>query len=444
MEFIQLALLAFMSGWIAGAPAPPSKDIDPAQAAAKANAEAKTQARKAAKARAKADANRATAIKVVRQLDASFDQAKTYLRPFRERLDLETRFIERTCGLTVDQAAELLKQSAAIAERAQTELAKALTTRAGQGMAGRAMGGLRMAGGGMVPQQVVVIVNGNAVAVPAGVSSEFLTNPAQAARDELRRATAETLPETARARLDEADGLRRQRALAASRLAALLVLDEALLLSTPQREAVGELLDAAWTVPVASDRNPILAGSPHAAEMLHSARLVLPKTKLADILRPAQQAALKSLSEPGAQVAPAGGPRVRRLDRPPAAVKLNVMGGMGRQAIVMQRVQLNAKAGQQWIAPLQPFNAAVQPANYLELLVDETAAACALSEDQRSKLLLAGRLDLKRVAPRPKAEAARGAAVDREAGMAPQGQFAQQDNDHFIFEADKVHLLGGR
>lgn len=425
MQTLQVALLVLLGGWLTDVPTPPAKDADAVKAAAEAHAREQARRQAAAEARADEAKRRATAIKVVRQFDAAFDQAKTYLQPFRERLELETHYVEQACGLTDEQAADLRKQAAAVAEHAQSELAKALAGQEAQ------------------QRQAVVIVNGNAVAVPSGLSGEYLTDPAQAAHNELLRVMADTLPAEARAKLDEADRQRHERALAATRLAALMVLDEALLLSASQRDEIGRLLDAAWTVPVVSGRNPILAGAQHVPEILYSARLALPKAKLAEILRPAQQPAFQLLSAPTSQVAPGGGPRVVRMNRPAAAVRLNPVGGAVRQANVM-RIEVKVNDGRPVFGAILPVNAAVRSANYLELAVDDVAAACDLSDEQRTKLLLAGRLDLKRVAPAPN-DAAQGAGVNNPAGLAGQVRLGGQNEaaQVFVFEADRVRFDGG-
>ncbi|HJT33508.1 MAG TPA: hypothetical protein VJ783_15800 [Pirellulales bacterium] len=426
MQTLQVALIFLMGGWLTDVPAPPAKDGDAVKAAAEAHAREQAKRQVAAEARANDAKRRATALKVVRQFDAAFDQAKTYLQPFRERLELETHYVERACDLTDEQAAALQKQAAAVAEHAQSELAKALAGQQAQ------------------QRQAVVIVNGNAVAVPSGVSGEYLTGPTQAAHAELLRVIADTLPAEARAKLDEADRQRHERALAATRLAALAVLDEVLLLSTSQRDEISRLLDTAWTVPVVSGRNPILAGAQHAPEMLYSARLVLPKAKLAVLLRPAQQAAFQSLSAPASQVAPGGGPRLTRMNRPAAAVRLNPVGGAVRQANVMQ-IEVKVNGGQVAFGAVQSVTGAMRPANYLELMVDDATAACELSDEQRTKLLLAGRLDLKRVAPAPD-DAVKGVGVNNAAGMVGQVRVVGRENNPagvIVVEADQVRIDGG-
>lgn len=426
MQTLQVAMLVLLGGWLTDVPAPPAKDADAVKAAAEAHAREQARRQAAAEARAAEAKRRATALKVVRQFDAAFDQAKTYLQPYRERLELETHYVEQTCGLTDQQSAELRKQAAAVAEHAQSELAKALAGQQAQ------------------QRQAVVIVNGNAVAVPSGVSGEYLTDPAQAAHSELLRVTADALPAEARDKLYEADQQRHERALTATRLAALAVLDEVLLLSASQREEISRLLDAGWTVPVVSGRNPILAGAQHAPEMLYSARLVLPKAKLAALLRPAQQAAFQSLSAPASQVAPAGGPRVGRMIRQPAAVRLHPAGGAVRQANVMQ-IEVKVNGGQVAFGAVQSVAGAMRPANYLELMVDDVTVACELSEEHRTKLLLAGRLDLKRVAPAPD-NAVKGVGVNNAAGMVGQVRVVGRENNPagvFVFEADQVRIDGG-
>lgn len=448
MQTLQVALLVLLGGWLTDVPTPPAKDADAVKAAAEAHAREQAKRRDAAaEARKQAAARQAAAAEDVRRFNAERLEkakqamvqaqvereqqaaalhAKTYLQPFRERLELETHYVEQACDLTDEQAAALQRQAAAVAEHAQSELAKALAGQQAQ------------------QRQAVVIVNGNAVAVPSGLSGEYLTDPAQAAHNELLRVMADTLPAEARAKLDEADRQRHERALAATRLAALAVLDEVLLLSTSQRDEIGRLLDAAWTVPVLSGRNPILAGAQHAPEMLYSARLVLPKAKLAEILRPAQQSAFQSLSAPTSQVAPGGGPRVVRMNRPAAAVRLNPAGGAARQANVM-RIEVKVNDGRPVFGAILPINAAMRSANYLELAVDDVAAACELSDEQRTKLLLAGRLDLKRVAPAPN-DAAQGAGVNNGAGMVGQVRVVGRENNlagAFVFEADEVRIDGG-
>lgn len=426
MQTLQLALLVLLGGWLTDVPAPPAKDADAVKAAAEAHAREQARRQVAAEARVNDAKRRATALKVVRQFDAAFDQAKTYLQPFRERLELETHYVERACDLTDEQAADLQKQVAAVTEHAQSELSKALAGQQAQ------------------QRQAVVIVNGNAVAVPSGVSGEYLIDPAQAAHSELLRVMADALPAEARDKLYEADQQRHERALAATRLTALAVLDEVLLLNATQRDEIGRLLDAAWTVPVVSGRNPILAGSQHGPEMLYSARLVLPKAKLAALLRPAQQAAFQSLSAPASQAAPGGGPRVGRMIRQPAAVRLHPAGGAVRQANVMQ-IEVKVNGGQVAFGAVQSVTGVMRPANYLELMVDDVAAACELSDEQRTKLLLAGRLDLKRVAPAPD-DAAKGVGVNNAAGMVGQVRVVGRENDPagvFVVEADQVRIDGG-
>ncbi|HEX5445201.1 MAG TPA: hypothetical protein VFW87_15285, partial [Pirellulales bacterium] len=284
-------------------------------------------------------------------------------------------------------------------------------------------------------------------AVPAGIGTGYFTDPAQAAREELLRVVVETLPVEAQTKLAESGRQRDQRALQSARLAVLAALDDALLLSTPQQQRMEALLDVVWDVPVATSENPFLGGpaaSLGSAALLHEVRTLLPDAELPSIFRPRQLDQWKALGEAASQA---------QRNQPD-------QGGLRRGMILNRAALRPVRAGGQaaMLGEGSPSHLAVYqvshaPAAVLELAVDDVAAACELSEDQRTKLLLAGGLDLKRMAPRPDAAAVQGAGVNLAAGLVGQVQIVKQKNrpaGRVVFqgpqgrlEADQVLMFGG-
>lgn len=432
--------LLVLGAWLAHASfaddtAAPSKSDDAVRAAAEAYSRAKAQRREAlAAARAQTQARLDAAL----QKANAAVQAKTYLDPFRERLDLEIHYIERTCGLTGDQAATMTKQGGEIADRAQADLAKALAAQTGQ------------------PRQAVVIVNGNALAVPAGINGEYLTDPAQAARHELQRLVVPLLSVEAQAKLDEAHRQTNERALHTARLAVLATLDEALSLNGAQRAKIAELLDAVWDLPLAVSTNPYL-GDPavlqQAATLLHDVRLVLPDAELTSLLRPAQLAHWKALGALVSQVHANQPRRLLNVPGGPAAVGwLQAAPAMRAAARVQGRIQVAVReqaqpfAGQKiGVQQGRAVGNVALPAmeTLLDLVVDDVATTSELSADQRTKLLLAGQLDLKRLA-RLSGDVVEGAAVNDAAGLAGHVRVIERRIDGKAAQVVRVDLPLGR
>ncbi|HEX5446506.1 MAG TPA: hypothetical protein VFW87_21995, partial [Pirellulales bacterium] len=133
--------MSLVGAWLAHAafaaePPAPRKTGDAVKAAAEAHARAKARVRESAEKLEAAPApaalrkaSRASGAQLEAQIQAHItaakEQAKTYLAPFRERLELEVHYIERTCDLRGDEAAALGKQAAESGESRQQELAKA-------------------------------------------------------------------------------------------------------------------------------------------------------------------------------------------------------------------------------------------------------------------------------------------------------------------------------
>ncbi|HEX5445202.1 MAG TPA: hypothetical protein VFW87_15290 [Pirellulales bacterium] len=300
------------------------------------------------------------------------EQARIYLAPFRERLELELHHVKQTCELTGDEAAALRKQQSDFVELTVSELVEALAAQGAQ------------------PRQGFAVVNGNLVEVPMGFSGQYLADPAKAARHAAQRQVARVLPGPAQAALAAAQRQQTDRALAASRLAALAILDEELILSRSQRDELDKLLASVWRTPLDWDHNPVIVGR-YEAEALYCVHALLPQSQLAPVLRPAQQAAWRFVSE--AVAAPRAGAR-RILGRRAFAVQLQFeqeLGEKGRLKVVIRDIQSAAM-------PKNP-QGEPKPVSQLDLIIGAIAADCGLSHGQRIKLQLAAELDAKRMRP---------------------------------------------
>lgn len=286
------------------------------------------------------------------------EQAKQCVVPFQRHLEHQARFIGKVCEFDDRRQAALGEQCQTIAQAALDRLCEAIFARRNYGNVG-------------------ITVDGVEVRVPAGADELFLRSPREAARQELDQALAGELSAAARGQLDA----ERQQAAVQAREADVLLqvalLDEALLLDANQRDSFRDLLTQKWTDAWRPpDTVELFFGAkrarPSAAKAGIGGPFQIPEVELSARLRPAQAALLLESRNRG----------VARINGP------NSTNG--------------AFAG----AAASPIDDQL-----LALVVDDTAATCDLSDEQRTKLQLAGELAMKRQRAAAAAEPREGMAA---------------------------------
>jgi hypothetical protein len=324
-------------------------------------------------------------------------QVKLYIDPLRQWLPLELQFAEEVCELTEDQVAALRKAAEEEIELIAKHTAAALRRSPQVNQARR-----------------VVVVGGRAVAAPAGLDEELLIAPTALTHSIVWRTLQQKWPDAwqrfdaERQRLDER---RRQAAI----LAEVTALDERLLLSNRQRtdlcgwlaksgaDGWRESANVAPIVdPAAEQLQATLAGGSLGA-------IAFPEAELAKLLLPSQLATFKDSQRPWreevvlvqraaqkrADVAAAAAQLAGRDD---AAREIEVAKLDAQQDAAVVRRQAVARVKRQVVRRGIPIDEQRrQIARYVERLIDTISTGCALSESQRDKLLVAGKLDIEKL-----------------------------------------------
>jgi hypothetical protein len=333
-----------------------------------------------------------------RPADAMAAQVKLYVEPLREWLPLELRFCTEVCDLSEGQVAALRtaadEEFELIANDAAVELE-------------RRQRGLKAVDGRVAPQ----------VRMDVGLANE-LTHSI------VCRTLQERWPD-AWERFDAERQRLYQRRRQASVLSEVAVLDETLLLMGRQRDDLCERLAAGGTDAWRQPANFIITCFDPGLQSLHILlaggsldMLAVPEAELPKLLMPSQVATFKGLLRPWRdQVAvvedmivteevarhQAASPAAERVAKALLAAKERERRAAQRRA---QMAQPAAKA-----VPVRPQAAAAPNRNkvpgelppvekrrsmmrYLERLIDTISAVCELTQAQRDKLLIAGKLDV--------------------------------------------------
>ncbi|HVA51408.1 MAG TPA: hypothetical protein VNH11_34015 [Pirellulales bacterium] len=344
-------------------------------------------------------APRAVRIPVERSDEALAAQLKGYIDPLREALPLELRFVKNVGQISDEEIAEL---------RATAEEEIEIISRQTAAVLRDYWKGNR--------RQKVVAVDGKRMIVPANLDQWIVEAPGAVTHQIVAAALKAKWPEA----LDKLDAERERlngRRKRAAVLAEVALLDEALLLSGQQRNDLCQRLEA-----IGADalRRPAIVAPliDPAVQRLHTSlaawqldTFATSEAALAAALRPPQLAVLQELEQPRQQemvlVQQAAPQRARVAPPAPAVAPLDA-NRPRRIAIDQQAARELAVAQQEAMGRLQVVQRRVvrrgpstndlqaKLIRYVERLVDDIDAACELTESQREKFLLAGKLDIER------------------------------------------------
>jgi hypothetical protein len=339
-------------------------------------------------------------------VESADERAKRYANLFRERLEADARLLEKLCELPPEGKRALNEQSDVLLRSFNEELIRSLTSSGPEGEKALVFGGQPL----MVPR---------AFRLPRVFQRETLREIlAQAISAEAPDAMAKLTAE--QRRLDE----RHRRADVLTRVASL---DAAVLLNSEQRDELIKLFTPNWK---SSWRRP-LASNPLFNSAIRSPAAVIapfgfapaPKTAnqvvtdgpvdIAQILRPSQQAWWQALQQPVKQrqevvivrrpgrraVAAVPKQRAQRQAAPqPAAPQPPAPVRDQRLAGAMIAVDAQAANAHQMVVRRAATSEAEESRlqALLERLVDDIDLTCGLTDEQRQKLLLAGKLDIHR------------------------------------------------
>lgn len=331
--------------------------------------------------------------------ESADERAKRYAEVFRERLDGEARLLEKLCNLSAEGDAALAKQKESLLRTFNEELIRALTSSGPEG-------------------EKALVVAGQTLAVPRAFRLPRVFQR-ETLREILAQAISPQVPDAVtklaaeRQRLEE----RQRRADVFSRVASL---DAAVLLDGRQRDELVNLLTphwkSSWRRPLANNPlfNPAIrapaalvapfdfAAAPNSSSGVSGVVNDGP-VDISQILRPSQQQWWQVLREPikqrqevvivrrpaARQAAPKAAARPAPVRPPappvPAAPEAGLIGvqPLNAQQMIVRRA-----------APSEAEESRLQA--LLERLVDDVDLICGLSDEQRQKLMLAGKLDIHR------------------------------------------------
>lgn len=306
-------------------------------------------------------------------------QVKAYTDPIFERhLPAEMQFIKLVCDLS--------DEDMAVAEAAGREAVNQLAERIRSAMRDTGV--------------YVVEIDGRQVMLPAGFDEKLVTAPQDTVRREVGRAIQLKLPGAwKKLAADELRrGSRRTRAAIALQVAAL---DRALWLSAKQRQELRELLAHGsmdgWWQPT-NARHP----SDQAIDQLQRAlageelgSFTVPEPEMANRLTAAQLSTFRDLAVPHQQEIIIAQPIVKKR----AAAPIDRRAAAEQRAAAELAVAVREAKGQLHVVrrELPAVDRDRRLSEHLQMRIDFIGAACGLSPVQRDKLLLAGKLDIKRL-----------------------------------------------
>ncbi|HUY92165.1 MAG TPA: hypothetical protein VMV10_25710 [Pirellulales bacterium] len=200
-------------------------------------------------------------------------------------------------------------------------------------------------------------------------------------------------------------------------------LDDALLLSNEQREKLQEILAAGRGVPFApmNDFSPLVRIRLPQKNLIAAGSLgsfAVPESELSTVLRPWQLASYKKLGQPALQEMVV----IEQLVRGPAADAPARRPGVRRTVAVGAKVRAQREVVDEHGVRhrLSRTDLLQRLETHLSRLVEDVALSCGLTESERGKLLLAGKLDILALRERtPREELPGGEMVFQEVARVP-------------------------
>ncbi|HVX12877.1 MAG TPA: hypothetical protein VHC22_16965 [Pirellulales bacterium] len=309
------------------------------------------------------------------------DVGKQYTHPLRECLPLELRFLQNVCELDHQQVASLEQDGRAAIDALGEEFAVQLRRQVANNGLKRRVVAIRGAAVPVANGFNVVVAGGKLAAVPNDFGQDGAAAPSRTVRRELAKIVQGTWPDAWRKYDVEQRRLEAFRKRARAQIQVALV-DEVLLLSDDQRRDLGEkLIDD--PLPLNDGAHPAVDPTEQLFWLTGDEAYLreVPTAILDAALTARQSGAYRQMMDGHHEVV-----FVQKAVMVPVAVQ-----GANQAAPIQQMARVERRIVRRGPA-IEDLRRLLM--EHLQLRIDDVHAACGLTDAQREKLLLAGKLDI--------------------------------------------------